>query len=158
MLFRSHPDSECASEAAKKYIRLGASPRAGQALISAAKVKALMKGRLNVAYSDINELAYPVLRHRMKMNFEAIANRVSPDEVIKMILDELAKKFRLKPAKVQIGAAEIGELIVSDEPDDLPESESADARAETSNDAADAQADDKDSKKGKRKLFKSKEK
>ncbi len=154
----THPDSECASEAAKKYIRLGASPRAGQALISAAKVKALMKGRLNVAYSDINELAYPVLRHRMKMNFEAIANRVSPDEVIKMILDELAKKFRLKPAKVQIGAAEIGELIVSDEPDDLPESESADARAETSNDAADAQADDKDSKKGKRKLFKSKEK
>ena len=39
----THPDSECASQAAKKYVRLGASPRAGQALISAAKVKALMK-------------------------------------------------------------------------------------------------------------------
>ena len=91
----THPDSECASEAAKKYVRLGASPRAGQALISAAKVKALMGGRFNVSYSDINSLAYPVLRHRMKMNFEAIAGRVSPDTVIKLIIDELAKKFNL---------------------------------------------------------------
>ena len=89
----THPDSECASEAAKKYVRLGASPRAGQSLISAAKVKALMKGRFNVAYSDLNELAYPVLRHRMKMNFEAIAERVSPDQVIKMIIAEVSKNF-----------------------------------------------------------------
>ena len=88
----THPDSECASEAAKKYVRLGASPRAGQALISAAKVMALMKGRYNVAYSDINELAYPVLRHRIKLNFEAIAERVSADKVIGKILDEIGKK------------------------------------------------------------------
>ena len=90
----THPDSECASEAAKKYVRLGASTRAGQALISAAKVKALMSGRFNVAYSDVNELAYPVLRHRMKMTFEAIAERVSADEVITMIIDEVSKKFK----------------------------------------------------------------
>lgn len=91
----THNDSECASEAAKKYVRLGASPRAGQAIISAAKVKALIKGRFNVAYSDVNELAYPVLRHRMKMNFEAIAERVSADDVITMIIEELDKKFKL---------------------------------------------------------------
>lgn len=97
----THPDSECASEAAKKYVRLGASPRAGQALISAAKVKALLKGRFNVAYSDVNELAYPVLRHRMKMNFEAIAGRVSADDVIRMILDELAKKYKIGSANEQ---------------------------------------------------------
>ena len=90
----THPDSECASEAAKKYVRLGASPRAGQALISAAKVKALMSGRFNVAYSDVNELAYPVLRHRMKMTFEAIAERVSADEVISMSIEEVSKKFK----------------------------------------------------------------
>ena len=88
----THPDSECATETAKKYVRLGASPRAGQALISAAKVKALMNGRYNVSYSDLNELAYPVLRHRMKLTFEAIAERVSPDEIITMIIDELAGK------------------------------------------------------------------
>ena len=94
----THPDSECASRAAKKYVRLGASPRAGQALISAAKVKALMNGRFNVSYNDINELAYPVLRHRMKLTFEAIAERVSPDEIVKMIIDELANGDKPTPA------------------------------------------------------------
>ena len=91
----THADSDFASEAAKKYIRLGASPRAGQALISAAKVKALMKGRFNVAYSDINELAYPVLRHRMKLNFEAVAEKVSADQIIGQIVAEVAKRFKV---------------------------------------------------------------
>ena len=91
----THADSEFASEAAKKYIRLGASPRAGQALISTAKVKALMKGRFNVAYSDINELAYPVLRHRMKLNFEAVAEKVSADQIIGQIVAEVAKRFKV---------------------------------------------------------------
>lgn len=94
----THPDSECATEAAKKYVRLGASPRAGQALISAAKVRALLQGRYNVAYSDLNALAYPVLRHRMKMNFEAVAERVTPDDVITMIINELGKGNAKQPA------------------------------------------------------------
>lgn len=92
----THPDSECATETAKKYIRVGASPRAGQALISAGKVKALIKGRFNVSYSDVEELAYPVLRHRIKMNFEAIAERVSPDAAIGMVLEEVKKKYKGK--------------------------------------------------------------
>ena len=95
----THPDSACAAEAAKKYIRLGASPRAGQALISAAKVKALMKGRFNVAYSDIDELAFPVLRHRIKLNFEAIAERISADEIIRQIVAQLGKKGGEAPAE-----------------------------------------------------------
>lgn len=86
----THPDSDCATQTAKKFVRLGASPRAGQALISAAKVRALMLGRHMVHFDDIDELAYPVLRHRMKLNFEAIAERVSPDEIVTMILKELA--------------------------------------------------------------------
>ena len=128
----THPDSECASEAAKKYVRLGASPRAGQALISAAKVRALMKGRYNVAYSDLNELAYPVLRHRMKMNFEAIAARVKPDDVIKMIIEELNGK---KPEKAPSVAQ--------------PAAEAAGVAA--------AEAEQADNKKGKRKFFGRKE-
>jgi len=92
----THPDSECASEAAKKYVRVGASPRAGQALISAGKVMALIKGRFNVSYSDINTLAYPVLRHRIKLNFEAVAERISSDEVIKLIVEEVSKKYKAK--------------------------------------------------------------
>ena len=87
-----HPDGEAAAEGAKKYIRVGASPRAGQALISAAKVLALIKGRFNVSYADINELAYPVLRHRIKLNFEAVAERISADEVIRMVVEEVNVK------------------------------------------------------------------
>jgi MoxR-like ATPase len=95
----THPDSEHASEAAKKYVRLGASPRAGQALISAGKVRALMNGRYNVSYSDINALAFSVLRHRIKLTFEAIAERVSADEIIQMIIDELVAKNNIADEK-----------------------------------------------------------
>ncbi len=102
----THPDSECATEAAKKYVRLGASPRAGQALISAAKVMALIKGRYNVAYSDINDLAYPVLRHRIKLNFEAIAERVSPDAIVGMVISEVCKKNKL-PAPASLASAPV---------------------------------------------------
>ena len=96
MTSATHPDSECSSAAAKKYVRVGASPRAGQALISAAKVKALIKGRFNVSYSDINELAHLVLRHRIKLNFEAIADRVTADDVITQIVEEVSKNPKYK--------------------------------------------------------------
>ena len=96
LISATHPDGECASETAKKYVRMGASPRAGQALISAAKVMALIKGRLNVAYADINELALPVLHHRIKLNFEAIAERISPDEIIRRIVQEVSSKYQGK--------------------------------------------------------------
>ena len=72
-------------------MRVGASPRAGQALISAAKVKALINGRFNVSFSDIEELALPVLRHRLKLNFEAVAERISADEIVTMIVEEVKK-------------------------------------------------------------------
>ena len=98
----SHPDSEHAAEASKKYIRLGASPRAGQALISAAKVKALMNGRYNVSYNDINELALPVLRHRIKLTFEAVAERVSADDIVSMIVEELMVRNKLKEAAPKV--------------------------------------------------------
>ena len=108
----THPDSECATETAKKYVRLGASPRAGQALISAAKVKALMNGRYNVSYSDVNELAYPVLRHRMKLTFEAIAERISADEIVSMIIDELAGKT---PRAAKVTATQEADVFESEE-------------------------------------------
>ena len=111
----THPDSDCASEAAKKYVRLGASPRAGQALISAAKVKALMSGRFNVSYDDINTLAYPVLRHRMKLTFEAIAEKISADEIVTMIIDELSGKKKLKNEASSVSAAEVAAESANEE-------------------------------------------
>ncbi len=110
----THPDSAYASEAAKKYVRLGASPRAGQALISAAKVRALMHGRFNVAYDDLNALAHPVLRHRMKMNFEAIASRVTADDVITMMIDELNGK-KVKPVEQAEKSAPVEEVAPQEE-------------------------------------------
>lgn len=109
----THPDSDCSTEAAKKYIRLGASPRAGQALISAAKVKALMKGRFNVSYGDLNELAFPVLRHRIKMNFEAVAERVSQDDAIRMVIDELNHRKTFKSEAAQTTSTDTNKAVES---------------------------------------------
>ena len=93
----THPEREGSPEIAKKLIRFGASPRAAQALITAAKVRALMSGRYNVSYDDINALAYPVLRHRIKASFEAITDRMTNDQIIKILIDELNGKKTVAP-------------------------------------------------------------
>ena len=85
----TQPESEYAAQIAKKYIRCGASPRAAQALISAAKVRALMNGRFNVSYNDLNALAHPVLRHRLKLTFEAVTDNVTADDIIDEMIKEL---------------------------------------------------------------------
>ncbi len=85
----THPDSEVAAAVTHKYVRYGASPRAAQALITAGKVRALINGRFNVSYADLNTLASPILRHRIKPNFEAITEHVSTDDIIKQIIKEL---------------------------------------------------------------------
>ncbi|MCL2061476.1 MAG: MoxR family ATPase [Firmicutes bacterium] len=88
----THPDNEFTTEITKKYVRFGASPRSAQAVISAAKVRALMHARYNVSYSDINELAPLVFRHRIKANFEAITARITTDDIVEGIVKEVAAK------------------------------------------------------------------
>ena len=82
----SHPDNRLAPDSVKRYVRYGASPRAVQALILGGKVLALLDGRFNLAYEDVRRLALPVLRHRTILNFEAEAENVSADKVIRDIL------------------------------------------------------------------------
>ncbi len=89
MVAATHYGSEIATDTAKKYIRDGASPRAAQALITAAKVRALIKGRYNVSYEDINTLAIPVLRHRIKLGFEAVTSKLTADDVVKAHIADL---------------------------------------------------------------------
>ena len=84
----TQPQAQEAGETARRYIRLGASPRAAQALITAAKVRALVSGRLNVAHEDVDALARPVLRHRIKLSYDALAERVTPDAVVDGLLSE----------------------------------------------------------------------
>lgn len=81
------------SEVCKKYIRYGASPRAGQALITGAKIRALIHGNYNVSYDDIDALAYPVLRHRIKINYNAINEGLSVDKVIGLLVKENRKNI-----------------------------------------------------------------
>ncbi|MBE6585096.1 MAG: MoxR family ATPase [Ruminococcaceae bacterium] len=88
----THPELDKASDTAKKYIKYGASPRAAQALITCAKVRALINGNFNVSYADIEALAYPVLRHRIKVSYAAINEHLSVDDVIGMLLKETKKK------------------------------------------------------------------
>lgn len=83
----THPENHDAPEITRRYVRYGASPRGMQALILVGKILALLDGRLNVAFSDIKAAALPSLRHRCILNFEAQAEGISPDEVIRGILE-----------------------------------------------------------------------
>ena len=89
----THPASEKAAPSAKKYLKYGASPRAAQALVTCAKVRALMQGRYNVSYEDIDALAYPILRHRIKINYTAVNERLTVDDVIGLIVKETKKGY-----------------------------------------------------------------
>lgn len=91
LVSNTHPELADSCDATKKYVKYGASPRAAQGLITAAKVLALMNGRYNVAYEDINQLAYPILRHRIKINYTAINDKLGVDDVISMIIKETKK-------------------------------------------------------------------
>jgi len=73
----------------KEVIQYGASPRASIGLILAAKARALMQGRNHVSNEDLNILAYPILRHRIILNFEAERKGMSKDDAIKQILDKV---------------------------------------------------------------------
>lgn len=89
LVLATHPTGEYKSKTAEKYVELGASPRAGQALISASKVNAMLDGRYNISKNDIDMLIYPTIRGRVKLNFEAISDGVSPDDVITQIKKEV---------------------------------------------------------------------
>jgi len=73
-------------EYVKEWVRWGAGPRAGQALILTAKARALLKGRYAVIMEDLHAMAYPVLRHRILVNFKAEAENVNSDQVTSALI------------------------------------------------------------------------
>lgn len=75
------------------YIREGASPRAAQAMIRASRAKAFLEGRLNVSFQDVEETAYPVLRHRIIPSFDAVSEGVNTEEIIRRILQAGKQKI-----------------------------------------------------------------
>ncbi len=89
LVLATHPDTDGAPEPTRRYVRFGASPRAAQAIVLAAKIYALLSGRFNVAYEDVRRVAPPALRHRLILNFEAEAKTVSADSVIRTVLESV---------------------------------------------------------------------
>jgi len=83
----SRASDENAPDFVKKYVNYGASVRAAQFLVLAAKAKALMKGRYHVTYEDVRSLYIPVLRHRILLNFHAESDRLKQDDILKKILE-----------------------------------------------------------------------
>jgi MoxR-like ATPase len=89
LLRSTHPDTPEAHSLTKKFVRFGASPRGAQALLLAAKAKALFEGRFAASIDDIRKVALNALRHRVLLNFEGEAEGVRSDQVISAILESL---------------------------------------------------------------------
>jgi MoxR-like ATPase len=96
LVLATHPGGEYAPTVANKYIRCGGSPRAAQALLLGGKVRALTDGRYHVSYKDIQDTALLALRHRIIVNFEAEADRITQDDLVRKIVEATPKE----PVKV----------------------------------------------------------
>ena len=77
MVLATHPEAVEAGDAVKRFVKWGASPRAVQALIRAARVRALAEGRAHVAFEDIRHFAAEVLGHRVLLNYDGLAENLS---------------------------------------------------------------------------------
>ena len=86
VLQATHPDAGDATDLARKFVRYGGSPRGVQAIILAAKIRALLDGRYAVAIDDVKHVAAPALRHRLILNFQGEAEGVDPDDIIADVL------------------------------------------------------------------------
>jgi MoxR-like ATPase len=86
LLKATHPQDPDSPAVVRQFVRYGASPRGMQAMIMAGKIIALLDGRYNVAFDDIRQAAVPALRHRLILNFEAQAEGMTSDQIIRDIL------------------------------------------------------------------------
>jgi MoxR-like ATPase len=91
LVLASHPKTETAVPVTNQYLRFGSSPRGGQCLLLAGKVRALIQGRFNVSFDDIQAVATPALRHRLILNFEAEAEGITTDHVATQILKDVPR-------------------------------------------------------------------
>ncbi len=85
----TRPKSGTAPDFVKKYVNYGASVRAAQFIVLAAKARALAHRRYHVTYEDVRALATPVLRHRILLNFHAESDRIDSDEILHRLLEQM---------------------------------------------------------------------
>ena len=87
LVLATHPDRDEAPDPVRQYVRYGASPRGLQSLVIGGQVRALLEGRYNLSVDDLHAVAYPALRHRLILNFEAQAEGVTADWIIGQLLE-----------------------------------------------------------------------
>ena len=92
LVLGTHPDKDSATDQARRFVRFGASPRGAQAVVLTAKIRALLAGRYNVAFEDIDHVAKPALRHRILLNFEGEAEGIATDTIIESILHRVREE------------------------------------------------------------------
>jgi MoxR-like ATPase len=85
----THSETEQSTESARKYVQYGASPRGLQAVILAAKARALLSGRPNVSFEDIRRDLMPSLRHRLLLNLAAEASGMAPETVLEEVVEQV---------------------------------------------------------------------
>ena len=91
LVLATHPRGEFAPETVNRFVRFGASPRGAQALVLAAKVRALLEERYHVSFADVAGNYLPALRHRVLLNFEGQAEGVSNDDILNKVLEATPK-------------------------------------------------------------------
>jgi MoxR-like ATPase len=96
LVLGTHPDRETATDQVKRFVRFGSSPRGAQAVVVAAKIRALLEGRYNVAFEDVTAVAKPSLRHRILLNFEGEAEGIATDTLIEGILARVQDETKAK--------------------------------------------------------------
>ncbi|HUY87685.1 MAG TPA: MoxR family ATPase [Pirellulales bacterium] len=89
VVLATHPENERAAPKSRSFVRYGASPRGAQAMILAAKIRAIMDHRYHVARDDLRAVAPAVLRHRLILNFEGQAEGIQPDAVVENVLESV---------------------------------------------------------------------
>ena len=89
LVLASHPGGELATDMTNKFVRFGASPRGVQAVVLAAKVRAMLNERYHVSFDDISGSFMPAMRHRILLNFEGQAEGITTDRILDQILETI---------------------------------------------------------------------
>ncbi len=92
LVLSTHPGTDFATDEVRKYVRWGASPRAAQSLIRAARVRALSQGRAHAGFDDVRHFATSVLQHRVLLNYDGQAENMAVPALIRQCLERLSEE------------------------------------------------------------------
>ncbi len=92
LVLSTHPGTDFATDEVRKYVRWGASPRAAQSLIRAARVRALSQGRAHAGFEDVRHFATSVLQHRVLLNYDGQAENMAVPALIRQCIERLSEE------------------------------------------------------------------